>query len=106
MLSVIRNLFRVNLGIKKDERCIVFFDRPSPREVMDSREEERRSRLPCVAFLAAETGKGFAKEVILHEYASTGTHGAEPPSELWEKAFGRRAVAAMDKHGVFLPLLE
>jgi aminopeptidase len=95
MIAILRDIFRTNLGVKKNERCLVFTDRPSPGEEGDPAESERRSRLGCIAFLAAETGKCFAKEMILHDFPSTECHGAEPPPELWEKAFGKRTVAAL-----------
>jgi aminopeptidase len=105
MLAVLRNIFRTNLGVKKNERCLVFTDRPSLEEEGDPAESGRRSRLGCIAFLAAETGKCFAKEMILHEFPSTKSHGAEPPPELWEKAFGKRAVAALRRKKILDPIL-
>jgi aminopeptidase len=104
--SVLRNVFRINLGIRKNERCLIFTDTPSPAENVGSQECERRSRLQCIAFLAAEIGKEYAKEVIFHEYPSTGSHGVEPPAELWERAFGRKAVAALKRKKILGPLLK
>ncbi len=105
MIDILRNIFRTNLGVKKNERCLVFTDRPAPDEERDPSECERRSRLGCIAFLAAETGKCFAKEMILHEFPSTKSHGAEPPAELWERAFGKRAVAALKRKRILGPIL-
>jgi aminopeptidase len=104
--SVLRNVFRINLGIRKNERCLIFTDSPSPAEAAGSPECERRSRLKCIAFLAAEIGKEYAKEVIFHEYPSTGSHGVEPPAELWEKAFGRKAVAALKRKKILESVLK
>jgi len=106
MTSVLRNIFRINLGVKKTERCLIFTDNPTPAEDAGSAECEQRSRLKCIAFLAAEVGKEYAKEVIFHEFPSTGTHGAEPPLELWEKAFGKRTVAALDRRKILEPVLR
>jgi len=105
LTSILRNIFRTNLGVKKTERCLIFTDNPSSRENIGSSECERRSRLKCIAFLSAEVGKEYAREVIFHEYPSTGSHGAEPPLELWEIAFGKKAVAALDGKKVLGPLL-
>jgi aminopeptidase len=105
MIAILRDIFRTNLGVKKNERCLVFTDRPSLEEEGDATESERRSRLGCIAFLAAETGKCFAKEMILHEFPSTKSHGVEPPPELWEKAFGKRAVAALRRKKILDPIL-
>ncbi len=103
--EILRNIFRVNLGVKKTEKALIFTDRPSPAEDIDNSEFERRSKLKCIAFLTSETGKSFAKEVIVHEYQATGSHGAEPPPELWEIAFGKRAIRALAKTGILQQLL-
>lgn len=103
--AVFRNIFRVNLGVRKTETCLVFTDVPSPFEKIGPREAERRSRLRCLAFLASEVGKGFARDVVFHEYEAIGSHGAEPPLELWEKAFGRKIIAAMDRRGILDSIL-
>jgi aminopeptidase len=103
--SVLRNVFRINLGVRKNERCLIFTDSPSPAETAGPPECERRSRLKCIAFLAAEIGKEYAKEVIFHEYPSTGSHGVEPPAELWERAFGRKAVAALRRKKILEAIL-
>ncbi|MGE5301138.1 MAG: aminopeptidase [Acidobacteriota bacterium] len=103
--SVLRDIFRVNLGVKKTERCLIFTDVPSPSETLSPAEYERRSRLKCVAFLASEIGKSFSREVVVREFSATGRHGAEPPRELWEAAFGSRAIDAMNRKKVLGPLL-
>ena len=103
--SVLRNVFRINLGVRKNERCLIFTDSPSPAETAGSPECERRSRLKCFAFLAAEIGKEYAKEVIFHEYPSTGSHGVEPPAELWERAFGKKAVATLRRKKILEAIL-
>ncbi|MDA8433790.1 MAG: aminopeptidase [Nitrospiraceae bacterium] len=105
-VSVLRDIFRVNLGVKKTERCLVFTDFPASSETPSPDELERRSRLRCLAFLISETGKSFAKGVVLREFAATGSHGAEPPREIWETAFGRRTIDALDKKGLLGPLLS
>ncbi len=104
MIDVLRNIFRINLGVKKSDRCLVFTDRPAPDE--ETSQSEKRSRLGCIAFLAAETGKCLAKEMVLQEFPSAGSHGTEPPVELWERAYGKRAVAALRKKGILDPLLR
>jgi aminopeptidase len=106
MIDILRNIFRTNLGVKKNERCLVFTDRPGPDEEVEPAESDRRSRLGCIAFLAAETGKCFTKEMVLHEFFSTKSHGAEPPPELWEKAFGKRTIAALKRKRLFDPILR
>jgi len=102
----IRNIFRVNLGVKKYERVLLITDRPSEKEVMDESDMERRSRLRCLSLLVGEIGKGFCKSLSFHEYPATGSHGAEPPLEVWESAFGKKAVGALKKEELLLPILS
>ncbi len=104
--SVLRNIFRINLGVRRHERCLVFTDSPVPAENIDLPECETRSRLQCIAFLAAEVGREYAKEVIFHSYPATGSHGVEPPPGLWEIAFGKKAVDALRGKRLLEPLLR
>lgn len=106
MLGAVRAIFRVNLGVKKTERVLVFTDRPSKKETLPPEDIARRERLRDIAMLAAETGRHFAREIVFREYPATGSHGAEPPAGLWESAFGKRAVEALRKGGLLAPLLR
>ena len=103
--TVLRNIFTKNLSVKRDERVLVITDTPAPRELLDAGAAEQRTRLSCIAFLAAEIGKTVAREVVCLEYASAGAHGVEPPAMAWEKAYGRKAVAALRKHRLLGRLL-
>jgi aminopeptidase len=98
--EVLRNIFRTNLDVKKNETVLIFIDSISKKEKIDQPELERRTRLKCISFFASEVGKGLAKKILLHEYPATGSHGAEPPPDLWETAFGKRAVSEMGKEGI------
>ena len=89
--KTLRNIFSVNLSVKKSESALVFTDIPFDGEVVDGADRCRRERLRDIAILIAETGKGFCKKILYHEYPATGSHGAEPPKELWAKAFGEKA---------------
>jgi leucyl aminopeptidase (aminopeptidase T) len=106
VLGAVRAIFRVNLGVKKTERVLVFTDRPSKKETIPPEDIARRERLRDIAMLAAETGRRFAKEIVFREYPATGSHGAEPPAGLWESAFGKRTVEALRKGGLLAPLLR
>lgn len=101
----LRNIFRINLGVKKSERVLLFTDRPSEKEEVDESDIERRSRLRCLSLLAAEIGKNLCKKIISYEYPATGSHGAEPPVELWELAFGEKVVRVLKKERLLLPIL-
>jgi len=103
--STLRDIFKINLGVKADERVLIFTDRPSEKEEIDESDKERRLKLRSLSLFAAETGKNFCKTIIFHEYPATGSHGAEPPEELWQFAFGRKTVDALRKEKLLLPLL-
>jgi leucyl aminopeptidase (aminopeptidase T) len=103
--TVLRNIFKKNLSVKRDERVLVITDTPAPWELLDGGAAEQRTRLSCIAFLAAEIGKTVAREVVCLEYASAGAHGVEPPAMACEKAYGRKAVAALRKHRLLGRLL-
>lgn len=102
----ISSIFRVNLGIKKDERVLIFTDRIRDEEVIDINEQCRRERLRDISILTAEVGKAFTKRIIFYEYASTMSHGAEPPEDLWRIAFGQRAVRGLEKQGLLERLIK
>lgn len=104
--KTIGSIYRVNLGVKRDERVIVFTDRISPTEILQENDLCRRERLRDIALLTAEIGKAFTKKVIYHEYAATGSHGAEPPEELWEIAFGKKTVSELKKYRLLKLLLK
>ena len=103
--STLRDIFRINLGVKKDDRVLIFTDRPSEGEEMDESDKDRRLKLRSLSLFAAEIGKNICKTILFHEYPATGNHGAEPPDELWELAFGRKTVDALRKQRVLLPVL-
>jgi len=109
----IRNIFSINLAVKKSETAFVFTDLPSGKEILvaDStlREEadrNRRERLRDIAILTAETGKGLCKKVFYHEYTATGSHGAEPPAELWGIAFGEKTLKALKEKKLLSLLIK
>lgn len=104
--SVLRDIFKINLGVKKYERVLLFNDRVSEKEDINDPDLERRSKLRYLSLLAADIGKNFCKSITFHEYAATGSHGAEPPSKLWEFAFGEKAVETLKKERLLLPVLK
>ena len=102
----IRAIFTTNLGIRRGERVLVFTDKLSEKELLDPRDQCRRERLRDIAYLTAEIGKSFTKNILFHEYPSVRSHGAEPPEELWQLAFGARVVKELAGSGLLLPLLS
>jgi aminopeptidase len=104
--SVLRDIFKINLGVKKYERVLLFNDKVSEKEDINEPDLERRAKLRYLSLLAADIGKNFCKSITFHEYAATGSHGAEPPSKLWEFAFGEKAVETLKKERLLLPILK
>ena len=98
-------MYRVNLGVKKYERVILFNDRIAENEEPSESDKERRSKLRCLALLAAEIGKKLCKSLTYCEYPATGSHGAEPPKELWRLAFGDEAIKALQRERLLSLLL-
>jgi aminopeptidase len=103
---VLRDIFRINLGVKKYEKVLLFNDRVSEKEDINESDLDRRSKLRYLSLLAADIGKNFCKSITFHEYAATGSHGAEPPSKLWELAFGEKTVKTLKKERLLLPILK
>jgi len=103
--KTIQAIYKINLGIKKDEKVLVFTDRITPSEVLHEDDICRRERLRDISLLFAEIGKAFTKKIVYHEYPATGSHGAEPPEEAWVIAFGKKAVSELKRAGLLKPLL-
>lgn len=97
----IRQIFKVNLGVKPTERVLVFTDKLTSREEASPEDIKRRARLRDIARIAEETARGMSKEVRFLEYPAIGVHGKEPPEALWRLAFGEGAVDALKADGLF-----
>ncbi|HMK42737.1 MAG TPA: aminopeptidase [Dissulfurispiraceae bacterium] len=104
--TVIRSIYTTNFGVKPNEAILVFTDLTPPDEILTDSERCRRLRLRDIAMLTAEVGRSFSRKVCYLEYAATGSHGVEPPLELWHAAFGPKAVAALAKSGLLQPVLN
>ena len=103
--SILRDIYRTNLGVKKHETVLVFNDRISDKEEIDASDRERRAKLRCLTLLAVEIGKNLCNSIKYFEYPATGSHGAEPPSELWDLAFGAETLGALKKR-LLNPILK
>ena len=79
-IEALRSIFRVNLGVKKSERVLVFADKPPRGEPITDED----LKLLGIAGLAAELGGGLTKALIYSVYPVTGGHGKEPPAALSE----------------------
>jgi len=104
--NALRDIFRINLGVKKSERLLIFTDRISDKESISASEREKRINLASLSLIAAEISKAFCNSVTLDDYPATGSHGAEPHASLWASAFGEQTVGALKKARLLYPILE
>ncbi|MFQ5900605.1 MAG: aminopeptidase [Thermodesulfobacteriota bacterium] len=103
-MKTIRNIYIVNLAVRKKERVLVFSDSLTSEEEMDKRDRERRTDLPELAGRIAKTGEDLC-DVTFFTYPSLGGHGIEPPEDLWRIAFGERIYRNLQKRGLMQRLL-
>lgn len=106
MIETLRNIFKVNLGVKKNERVLIFNDKVPDNVEVDKIYEDRFLKLRCLSLFLSEMGKSYCKTIIHHEYITTGSHGAEPPEELWRIAFGEKTVESLKRKGLLETLLK
>jgi aminopeptidase len=106
IVDTIRSIYHTNLGVKAGEKVLVFTDLPSPDEMVDTGDACRRDGLRYISLLTSEIGRSFTKKIIYKEYQATGSHGTEPPEELWEAAFGKTVLNKLRKKGILGPLLK
>jgi leucyl aminopeptidase (aminopeptidase T) len=99
--QVLKEIFTTNLGVTQTERVLVFTDKYSNKG-----EDERRDSLIEIAHLATEIGRELVGSLEYCEYLEVGTHGAEPPVELWIKAFGQGIVDRLKKDGLLDKIIE
>lgn len=99
MPEAIKNIFTVNLAVKKNERVLVFTDTVRPEEKLEESEFQKRKSLLEIAREAAEAGKEFCRTDYM-EFPSVMGHGKEPAPELWEAAFGKAAVRKLKDEGL------
>jgi leucyl aminopeptidase (aminopeptidase T) len=90
--EAIDNIFRINLGVKKTERVIVFTD-------------GYNRKLAGITKRIAEAGKKFTDHIKFIKYCPTGSHGVEPPEEIWAEAFGDNVYNKLKQRKLFKPLL-
>jgi leucyl aminopeptidase (aminopeptidase T) len=90
--KAINNIFKVNLGVKKDERVLIFTDGYT-------------RKLQTIGRKLLNTGKIITPHIKLIEYKPTGCHGVEPPMEIWREAFGNSAYTTLNKKKLLSPLI-
>ncbi len=91
--TAIRNIFKVNMGIKKTERVLIFTD-------------TLHDDLKKIGKLIYRTGKEYTEHIQYIESSPTGYHGTEPPENVWIEAYGIHAVNELRKNKLLHPLLN
>lgn len=99
MQDAIRNIYTVNLGVKRDERVLVFTDTIRSGEELSDIDRARRNDLLNIAKEVAEAGRTFA-DIRYVEFPSVMGHGKEPPFEMWVAAFGAAAAHKLSDGGL------
>ncbi|UCG78979.1 MAG: aminopeptidase [Nitrospirota bacterium] len=105
LTRALREIYHTNLGVKKNEKVLVFTDRPSPSEDVPPHDLERWERLKDIALLMEETGRGFTKNMSFGIFPSRKGHGIEPPESIWRLAFGDRAVDRLKEVKLLKPII-
>lgn len=106
LTQAIREIYKTNLGVKRNERVLVFTDRPTKKDVLSEEELQRWSALKDILMLVEETGRAYCKDILSCIYPSRGSHGVEPPEKLWQLAFGEKTVELLNKKGLLRKILR
>ena len=101
--EAIEKIFTVNLGVKPEERVLIFTD--TPQAGSTDEEQLKGKDLKDIALAAAEIGGNICR-VRLIDYPSTGQHGTEPPLSVWRSAFGDEAVEDIVAIGLMDKVLD
>ncbi len=96
------SILKTNLGIKRNERILIFTDKPG-RTTDDLLQREKIKEF-CL--ILRDLAESLTKEAIFYEYPETGMHGIEPPEGLWKRAFGERVVSELKRNRLLARLLK
>ncbi|MHA1410127.1 MAG: aminopeptidase [Candidatus Odinarchaeia archaeon] len=85
VITNIKNIFNINLNLRKDERCLVLSDLPSENEILNKPQSHllnmlNRTLLARDFYVVCKTF--FTKQVDFKTFIGAGIHGAEPPDEI------------------------
>ena len=105
-ITPLKNIFKINLGIRPYEKILIFNDTIRKDENLSSEEIKRRNGLREIARALKEIGKDLCKEILYLEYPATGGHGIEPPEEIWQIGFGERVIKKLKKSAIFEKLVS
>lgn len=104
-LEPLENIFRINLKVKSHEKVLLFTDLIRCDETLSGYEKDRRKALRDIALKLKDIGNNFCKKIVYFEYPATGSHGIEPPKELWSLAFGKKIIDKLNDKGLFNKLI-
>ncbi|KAA0892231.1 aminopeptidase [Oryzomonas rubra] len=100
-----RSLFETNMGIRANERVLVFSDTIRADETVSASDRDRRVRLNATARMAAAFAARTYGSGGFVEFPATPASGAEPPRELWLATFGADAIGELEQTGLLAKLL-
>ncbi len=89
----LRNLLKVNLGVSKEDKLLVFTDDEKPYLIE-------------LVNLLEEVGQEFTTNIKKVIFPTTGQHGKEPPEELWMETFGEKAIQVLKEEGLFKKIIH
>ncbi|ODA44653.1 Leucyl aminopeptidase (aminopeptidase T) [Thermodesulfovibrio sp. N1] len=105
-IKPLEDIYKVNLNIQPHERLLLFTDTIRKEENLTEYDKIRRQSLKDVVLALKEIGSKICKKLIYFEYPSLGSHGLEPPQELWELAFGKRTFDDLKNRGFLEKLIS
>jgi leucyl aminopeptidase (aminopeptidase T) len=88
----IDNIYKINLGIKKNERVLVLTDK-------------KDKKLEKIAKAISIRGSRFTKNINFFVFNPTGYHGIEPPEEVWLAAYGEETVKELKAKGLLQQII-
>ncbi len=97
--DAIHSIYTVNLRVKPEEKVLVFTDYPNRDEKMRKADGLRRKTLLRIAKLTAQVGRELCKTSFI-KYPSLGSHGVEPPQDVWEAGLGENICNGMTQTGL------
>lgn len=99
------SLFEINMGVRDNEKILVFTDTVRQDETPSAEDALRRRRLCQAAEDACRFAlRNFGSGMFV-SFPATSASGAEPPEILWRKAFGDRIVDSMVSEGILVSLI-
>ena len=101
LTEAILELYTANLGVKKDERVLVFTDTLLHDEDITEEDIKRRKALVDLARKVADAGMEMSQHVAFLTYPCLKAHGSEPPKKIWVAAFGEKTVKQLEEMGFF-----